>query len=61
MKNTHGSSCNLVLYKVQMYLDVLGVLMLYRIRREINKTYIVIVEEWPGEENEACLVVGTIR
>jgi hypothetical protein len=39
MKNTHGSSYNLVTD------EVLGALMLHQICREINITYIVTVDQ----------------
>jgi hypothetical protein len=45
MKNTHGSSGDLVTDEVQIDLVVLGTLMLHRIHREINNTLIVIVNQ----------------
>jgi hypothetical protein len=43
MKNSGGSDNNLVTDEVQINLDVLGVLMLHRVSREINDTYVITV------------------
>ena len=43
MKNSDGSGSDLVTDEVQINLDVLGALMLHRVSREINGTYVVTV------------------
>jgi hypothetical protein len=43
MKNSGGSDNNLVTDEVQINLDVLGALMLHRVSREINDTYVITV------------------